>query len=57
MVLNMHVDALRAVKQQDVRGEGGPTGIELMNGLRAVVGRHGAGDLDEAKLAENAGPA
>lgn len=57
MVLNMHVDALRAVKQQDVRGEGGTTGIDLMNGLRAVVGRHGAGDLDEAKLEEITGRA
>jgi hypothetical protein len=52
MVLNMHVDALRAVKQKDVRGQGGQTGIDLMEGLRAIVIRHREGILDESRLAE-----
>ena len=52
MVLNMHVDALRAVKQKNVRGDGGQTGIELLQGLRAVIGRHGDGGLNESRLAE-----
>lgn len=57
MVLNMHVDALRAVKQQNVRGDGGATGVELMEGLRTVVGRHGTGELDEARLTALSNPA
>lgn len=55
MVLNMHVDALRAVKVKNVRGDGGQTGVELLEGLRVVIGRHGQGGLDATKMAEITG--
>lgn len=51
-VLNMHVDALRAAEQQKISGDGGETGGQLMEGLRTVIRKHGAGDLDRRRLAE-----
>ena len=55
MVLNMHVDALRAVKKMNIRGEGGQTGTELLEGLRVVINRYGEGSLHESRMAETAG--
>jgi hypothetical protein len=52
VVLNMHVDALRAVKLKSVQGDGGTIGVELMAGLREVIVRHANGGLDESLLAE-----
>lgn len=56
MILNMHVDGLRAVKQMDMRGDGGRTGSDLMEGLRSVIARHRDRSLDEARLAKIADP-
>lgn len=36
-VLNMHVDALKAISQAKIKGDGGPIGTELMGGLRKVI--------------------
>ncbi len=36
-VLGMHVDALKAISQAKIKGDGGPVGAELMGGLRKVV--------------------
>lgn len=36
-VLNMHVDALKAISQAKIKGDGGPIGAELMGGLRKVI--------------------
>lgn len=36
-VLNMHVDALKAISQAKIKGNGGPIGAELMGGLRKVI--------------------
>ncbi len=44
-VINMHIDALKAVSRASMAGDGGSIGIELMEGLRAVI-RKFAGDLD-----------
>lgn len=52
MVLGMHVDALRAVKQQSISGKGGAIGTQLMDGLQAVILKHGEGRLDKSRLEE-----
>lgn len=52
MVLGMHVDALRAVKQQSISGKGGAAGTQLMDGLRSVIRKHGDGQLDQGRLEE-----
>lgn len=36
-VLNMHIDALKAISQAKIKGDGGPIGAELMGGLRKVI--------------------
>ena len=36
-VLGMHVDALKAISQAKIKGDGGPVGAELMGGLRKVI--------------------
>ncbi|MDF1792551.1 MAG: hypothetical protein P1U88_11610 [Thalassobaculaceae bacterium] len=36
-VLGMHVDALKAISQAKIKGDGGPIGAELMGGLRKVI--------------------
>ena len=36
-VLSMHIDALKAINQTKIKGDGGPIGQELMNGLRKVI--------------------
>lgn len=52
MVLNMHVDALRAVKQQKMSGDGGEVGAQLLGGLQAVIRKHAEGHLDGGRLEE-----
>lgn len=39
-VLNMHVDALKAISQAKIKGDGGPIGAELMGGLRKVIQKY-----------------
>lgn len=41
-VLTMHVDALRAIHQAKITGDGGPVGQELMSGLRKVILKYNA---------------
>ena len=53
MVLGIHVYALHAVKQKDVRGRDGQTGIDPMERLRAIVVRHQEETLDENRLEES----
>ena len=36
-VLGMHVDALKAISQAKIKGDGGPIGAELRGGLRKVI--------------------
>jgi HPt (histidine-containing phosphotransfer) domain-containing protein len=36
-VLSVHIDALRAVSQAKIKGDGGPIGAELRGGLRKVI--------------------
>ena len=36
-LIGMHVDALKAISQAMIKGDGGPIGQELMNGLRKVI--------------------
>jgi len=36
-VLGMHIDALKAISQAKIKGDGGPVGAELMGGLRKVI--------------------
>lgn len=36
-VLGMHVDALKAISQAKIKGDGGPVGAELRGGLRKVI--------------------
>ena len=48
-VLNAHVDALRGMIGNDVKGDGGPIGKEILDGLQQVVAKHGP------KAAENGG--
>jgi hypothetical protein len=42
-VLSMHIDALKAINQAKIKGDGGSIGQELMNGLRKVILKHNAG--------------
>lgn len=53
MVLGMHGYDLHAVKQKDVRGRDGQTGIDPMERLRAIVARHREETLDENRLEES----
>lgn len=39
-VLGMHVDALKAISQAKIKGDGGPIGAELMGGLRKVIQKY-----------------
>ncbi|NQW11984.1 MAG: hypothetical protein HQ481_19135 [Alphaproteobacteria bacterium] len=41
-VLVMHIDALKAVNQSKITGDGGPIGQELMSGLRKVIQKYNA---------------
>ena len=41
-VLNMHVDALKAISAAKIKGDGGDIGKELMNGLRKVIVKYNA---------------
>jgi hypothetical protein len=41
-VLNMHVDALKAISAAKIKGDGGDVGKELMNGLRKVIVKYNA---------------
>jgi archaellum component FlaC len=41
-VLNMHVDALKAISAAKIKGDGGEIGKELMNGLRKVIVKYNA---------------
>ncbi|SDF52796.1 MULTISPECIES: Hpt domain-containing protein [Thalassobaculum] len=36
-VLGMHIDALKAISQAKIKGDGGPVGAELRGGLRKVI--------------------
>lgn len=36
-VIGMHIDALKAISQAKIKGDGGPIGAELMSGLRKVI--------------------
>ena len=36
-VLGMHIDALKAISQAKIKGDGGPVGAELRAGLRKVI--------------------
>ncbi|HEY9566992.1 MAG TPA: hypothetical protein VIR38_02795 [Thalassobaculum sp.] len=42
-VIGMHVDALKAIAQSKIKGDGGPIGLELMSGLRKVILKYNAG--------------
>jgi len=42
-VIRMHVDALKAISQARIKGDGGPIGQELMSGLRKVILKYNAG--------------
>lgn len=42
-VLGMHIDALKAINQAKIKGDGGPVGKELMSGLRKVILKYNAG--------------
>ena len=42
-VLAMHIDALKAVRQTKIKGDGGDIGRELMDGLRKVILKYNAG--------------
>ncbi len=42
-VLRMHVDALKAINQSRIKGDGGPIGKELMSGLRKVILKYNSG--------------
>lgn len=42
-VLRMHIDALKAINQTRIKGDGGPIGQELMSGLRKVILKYNAG--------------
>jgi hypothetical protein len=53
MVSGIHGYALHAVKQKDVRGRDGQTGIDPMERLRAIVVRHQEETLDENRLEES----
>ncbi|MBT5263258.1 MAG: hypothetical protein HOL85_00385 [Rhodospirillaceae bacterium] len=39
-VLGVHVDGLRAVKHEALRGDGGPLGQKLLKGIVAVIKKH-----------------
>ena len=39
----MHVDALKAISQARIKGDGGPIGQELMSGLRKVILKYNSG--------------
>jgi hypothetical protein len=41
-VLGMHVDALKAINQAKIKGDGGAVGKELMTGLRKVILKYNA---------------
>jgi hypothetical protein len=47
-VIGMHIDALKAINQAKIKGDGGAVGQELMSGLRKVIlkynARPGAGE-------------
>ena len=42
-VLRMHIDALKAINQSKIKGDGGPIGKELMSGLRKVILKYNNG--------------
>lgn len=42
-VIRMHVDALKAINQSRIKGDGGAIGQELMSGLRKVILKYNAG--------------
>ena len=42
-VLAMHIDALKAIRQTKIKGDGGVIGRELMDGLRKVILKYNAG--------------
>lgn len=42
-VLGMHIDALKAISQAKIKGDGGPVGRELMSGLRKVILKYNSG--------------
>lgn len=44
-VLAMHIDALKAINQSKITGDGGPIGHELMSGLRKIISKYHAGGL------------
>lgn len=46
LVLSVHIDALKVVNTNNIRGDGGPVGKELISGLHAVIDRHAAGRLN-----------
>lgn len=41
-VLVMHIDALKAINQAKIKGDGGAIGQELMSGLRKVIQKYNA---------------
>jgi hypothetical protein len=46
-VLAMHINALQAIRQAKIKGDGGAVGRELMDGLRKVILKYNAGaELD-----------
>lgn len=50
-VLNAHVDALRGMIGNDVKGDGGPIGREILDGLTLAVAKHSPQALEDT--AEN----
>jgi chemotaxis protein histidine kinase CheA len=52
LVLAVHVDALKVVNTNNIKGDGGPVGKELIAGLAAVIERHATGRLNAAHFDE-----
>lgn len=48
-VLSAHVDALRGMIGNDIRGDGGQIGREIIAGLAQAVAKHAPPSLDDAK--------
>jgi hypothetical protein len=51
-VLSMHIEALKVVSQNNLKGDGGAMGSELLSGLDAVIKRHGSGAIKSTQVEE-----
>ena len=48
-VLNAHVDALRGMIGNDVKGDGGPIGREILDGLMQAVAKNSPKPAEDAE--------